>query len=138
VTRIAVPSDAVRAASSTGNVALWQPVPGVVVHVVSDFLSLPLSAAIADFFRPVVERRRGVLSFADFREASGYSREAREHLADFTREHLPSFAAINILLGPQILSMGIGLYRLAVGDLVHTFVDEENFLRDLDAAVRGP
>jgi hypothetical protein len=135
---IPVPSDALRKASSTGNVALWQPTPGVVVHVVTDFLSLPLAVVIADFFRPVVERRSGVLSFADFREASGYSREARELLTDFTSEHLPSFAAINILLGPEILSMGIGLYRLAVGDFVHTFVDEENFLRGLDAAVRGP
>jgi hypothetical protein len=135
---IAVPSDAVRTASSTGEVALWQPVPGVVVHVISDVLSLPLAVAIADFFRPVVERRSGVLSFADFREASGYSREAREHLTDFTREHLSSFAAINILLGPKILSMGIGLYKLALGDRVHTFVDEANFLRGLDAAVRGP
>jgi hypothetical protein len=101
-------------------------------------LSLPLAVAIADFFRPIVGRRSGVRSFADFRQASGYNRDARELLEDFTREYVSSFAAINILLGSKTLSLGVGLYKLAVGDVVHTYADEGDFTRALDAAVSAP
>jgi hypothetical protein len=135
---IATPSDAVRASSPTGHVLLWEPAPGVVVHVVSGFLSLPLAVGIADFFRPIVEQRTGVQSFADFREASGYERDSREFLADFTRQYLPSFAAINILLGSKVLSLGIGLYKLALGEVVRTYTDEEAFVRAMRAAGAVP
>jgi hypothetical protein len=135
---IAAPSDAIRARSPSGDVFLWQPAPGVVVHLISGTLSLPLAMGIADFFRPIVERRSGVRSFADFRQAAGYNRDAREFLADFTREYLSSFAAINILLGSKILSLGVGLYKLTVGDVVRTYADEEAFIRVLNAAVASP
>jgi hypothetical protein len=135
---IVAPLDAVRAASPSGAVLLWEPAPGVLVHIVSGLLSLPLAVSIADFYTPILVRRTGVRSFADFREASGYHRDAREHLVKFTLEHLSSFTDVNILLGSKILSMGIGLYKLTVGDVVHTYANEEEFIRVLDAAVRAP
>jgi hypothetical protein len=137
---IAAPSDAVRASSPKGDVLLWEPAPGVIVHLVSGVVSLPLGVGIADFFRPIVEQRTGVRSFADYREASGYDREAREFLTDFTRQYLPSFAAINILLGSnKILSLGIGLYKLALGErVVRTYTDEEDFVRAMRAAGAVP
>jgi hypothetical protein len=137
---IGAPSDAVRASSPTGDVLLWEPAPGVIVHLVSGVVSLPLGVGIADFFRPIVEQRTGVQSFADYREASGYDREAREFLTDFTQQYLPSFAAINILLGSnKILSLGIGLYKLALGErVVRTYTDEEDFVRAMRAAGAVP
>lgn len=135
---IAAPPDAVRATSPSGIVFLWEPAPGVLVHLVSGLLSLPLAVRIADFYRPIVVRMTGVQSFADFSGASGYHRDAREFLVNFTHEHLSSFSAINILLGSKVLSMGIGLYKLTVGDVVHTYANEHEFIRLLDAAVIAP
>jgi hypothetical protein len=131
------PSNAVRATSPSGDVVLWEPAPGVLVHLVSGLVSIPIAEGIVDFYRPVVARRTGVRSFADFRGATGYHREARELLVDFTLEYLSSFAAINILLGSKILSMGIGIYRLTVGDVVRTYANEREFMRVFDAASHG-
>jgi hypothetical protein len=134
----AAPSDAVRTSTRTGDVVLWEAAPGVVVHLVSGVLTLPLAVGIADFFRPILVLRSDVRSFADFRKASGYTRDAREFLADFTRAHISSFAAINILLGSKILAMGIGVYKLVVGDVVRTYADEDAFVQMLDAALKAP
>lgn len=133
------PRDARSANVLDGQAFIWQPHTHVVVQKASGILSLPLAHCFADFYRPRLVPGASIRIFNDFAMLTEYTREAREYLTEFTRQHLFAVDVIHFLLASKVMALGVSAFKHDVGDeRVRTYSDRESFLRSYMTALHTP
>jgi hypothetical protein len=75
--------------------------------------------------------------FHDWSALVSYDAAARDRLKIWGREHNPDFVAVHYLVRHKIISMLVSVAALTLGRDLFGTTDREQFLRDLEAALRG-
>jgi hypothetical protein len=135
----APPPGAQSAFVQDGQVFIWQPHWNVVVQKASGILSLPLAQCFADFYRPRLVPGACFRIFNEFASLTEYTREAREYLTEFTRQHLFAIDVLHFLLASKVMALGVSAYKHDIGDeRVLAYSDRESFVHSYVAALSVP
>ncbi len=138
---LAPPPDARHAFTADGEIFLWRPQERITVQRARGVLSLPLAGTLTEFYAPILEERTMLRIFVDFDELTHYTRDARELVTAFTREHIAVVESIHILLSSKLVALGVSAFKHDVGDeRVAVYSDRASFVRSLEKAtleVRG-
>lgn len=121
---------------ANGELLVWRPVRGVLVtrltgHADVDFLH---------FYTTHAEREMQagpIRVFHDWSALVSYDAAARDRLKIWGRDHNPDFVAVHYLVRHKIISMLISVAALTIGRDLFGTTDRPQFLRDLEAALRG-
>jgi hypothetical protein len=126
-----------RLATPRGTLALWAPIPSLVVgrvrgHLEDAFVDAMLAQGDATLLAE--EKTR---TYHDWEESTGYAPIARLRLTEWTLRHLESVQGMHILVRSRILAMGVEVARLTLGRRVLVpYVDRRSYENHLHTALR--
>lgn len=133
------PASAFHVATADGETVMWQPRADLVVHQASGVLSLPLAHLMVEFYEPIFDAGARIRIFDDFAAVTHHTREARDYLTVFTREHLFAIEMMHMLLGSKLLALGVSVFKHLVGDAyVRVYSDRRSWMSSYEAALREP
>src|SRR5262245_44598390 len=110
------PAEAHHVIEAEGEAFVWQARPGVLVEKGSGLLTLGLAHCYTDFFDTWLEPGKRAEVFGDFEKLTHYTREAREHLSQFSLAHLPALKVVHFLIASKFVAFGLSSYKSDIGD----------------------
>lgn len=121
-----------------GSVELSRPRAGVVITKVSGFATPELGRRIIRWVDGSVRDGERPAVFHDWDGATGYEPEVRREFASWYARVRKNVKEVHVLTRSKVVSMGISLVTLAVGEPVHAHSDRAAFEKALAAALGSP
>ena len=131
--RYIVPSSALRVTSSQGQVILWPVTSAITMAVAIGHGDAGLGEQLRDANEQLMEGRRGVTSFFDAVDFTGYESRFRTTLADLGKRQIKGgqLTASCLLTRSKIVSMGAAVANLVLDSRLRVFSDPCAFDRHL-------
>lgn len=119
-----------RFATDKGTIEIYFLSADIVLQRATGLADRAHAEAIATTLQPAIDGGTRLAIFDDFSGLEGYTSQARIELTAWTRKNLPKIGSIHILVRSKLVSMGVAVANVALGN-VNSYTDRKSF----DAAI---